>query len=191
MKPNDSEILWRISRAYVDIGEHLAENQQEAYFEKAINYADKAISANPKNAQGYLRKSIALGKLALFKGVFKSISIVKQVKANLDTCLSLNPNEPTGHYVLGRTHHKLCEKPKIARSLLGLGWAEETISEKEYLKAISLDPTFIMYHYDFALLLQELGKKDEADKQFKLILTLPIRDEDDKDLMAKSKAQIK
>jgi tetratricopeptide (TPR) repeat protein len=181
-EPQNAEILWRLSRAEVDIGEHLAENQQEAHFQKALNYADEAIKADAKNPQGYLRRAIALGKIALFKGVFKSISLVKQVKESLDQCLQLNPNEPTAHYVLGRTHQKLCEKPRLARSLLGLGWADEDIGLREFRTAIKLDATFIMYHYDYAKFLLDLKQKEEAKREFKLIADLPIRDEDDANL---------
>ena len=175
----DAGIYWRLSRAQVDIGEHLLKEEQESYFTKALDYADKAIALDPNNPQAHLRRAIALGKLALHKGVFKSISLVKQVKESLCRCLELSPLEPTAHYVLGRTHHKLCDKPKIARSILGLGWADLDIAEEEYGKAIALDPTFIMYRYDYALLLMEQKRYEEAKEQLATINRLPVRDEDD------------
>jgi len=181
LEPQNADILWRLSRTMVDIGEHLPKDNQEGYYNSATSYADKAIAADAKNPQGHLRRAIALGRLALFKGVFKSVSLVKQVKLSLDNCLALAPNEPVAHYVLARTHHRLCEKPKLALKVMGLGWADLEIAEAEFKKAISLDETYIMFRYDYAKMLIELGRIKEAEEQLKKVLELPIRDEDDQE----------
>lgn len=177
--PGNPEILWRLSRTCVDIGEHIEGDEAEEYFQRALGYADSAIAIAPDNPQGHLRRAIALGKIALFKGVFKSVSLVKQVKESLEKTLELDPEEPTAHYVMGRTHHKICEKPKIARKIMGLGWAEREIGLGEYRKAIELDSAFIMYRLDYARLLLEMTMREEGKRQLELIQQLPIRDEDD------------
>ena len=179
IESDNAEILWRLSRTMVDIGEHLAKDKQEAYYQAASDYADKAIAADQNNAQGHLRRAIASGRMALFNGVFKSISLVKEVRASLDICLSIEPDNAVAHYVLARTHDKLCQKPKIARKLLGLSWADIEISDKEFNKAIALDSTYIMFHYDYALMLMNQRRYTEAEKQLKLVVDLPVRDEDD------------
>lgn len=181
LEPRNAEILWRLSRTMTDIGEHLPADNQEAYYTSAVEYADKAIAADEKSPQGHLRRAIALGRLALFKGVFKSVSLVKQVKISLDRCLVLSPNDAVAHYVLARTHHRLCEKPKIALKVLGLGWADMEIAEKEFKRAIALDDTYIMFRYDYGKYLLELNRNKEAEVQFKKIMELPIRDEDDQE----------
>jgi tetratricopeptide (TPR) repeat protein len=182
LEPENSDIYWRLARAQVDIGEHQPEKEQEAYFARAVAYADSAIKYNPGDYHGHLRRAISLGKLALFKGVFKSVSMVKQVKQSLDTSLSINSEVPVAHYVMARTHQKLCEKPKIARVTLGLDWADRGIAEKEYLIAINLDPNFIMFRMDYAKLLMELDRYNEARIQLQKIAELPIKDEDDAEL---------
>jgi hypothetical protein len=83
---------------------------------------------------------------------------------------------------MARTHQKLCEKPKIARVTLGLDWADRGIAEKEYLIAINLDPNFIMFRMDYAKLLMELDRYNEARIQLQKIAELPIKDEDDAEL---------
>lgn len=191
LEPQNPEILWRLSRTMIDIGEHLPKDQQEHFYNAALDYAEKTIKAAPSHPQGHLRKAIALGKIALFKGVFQSISIVKQVKESLDKTLSLDAKDPVAHYVLGRTHAKLCEKPKLARKLLGLDWADEAIGEKEFQKAIELDPTYIMFRYDYALFLFDLKKDSLARVQLNKILELPIRDEDDSAKKADAKSLLK
>jgi len=179
LDPGNGEIYWRLSRAAVDIGEHMDKNEQEPYFEKAIVYADSAVLVDSSSAIAYLRRAIALGKLALHKGVFKSVSLVKKVRESLEKSLELDDSDPTAHYVMGRTHFKLCEKPKIARSILGLGWANLETARSEFEKAIEIDSTFIMYRIDYAKYLMEEKEYDQAKKELELIADLPIRDEDD------------
>ena len=67
-EPNNFEILWRLSRTYVDIGEHVSgEDKQMQQYDQAKVYADKAISAGPNKSMGYLRRAIVNGRIALFK----------------------------------------------------------------------------------------------------------------------------
>ncbi|MCX8011390.1 MAG: hypothetical protein N3A61_09570, partial [Ignavibacteria bacterium] len=121
MEPNNFDVLWRLSRAYVDYGEHLPDktdaekDKQLSTFEKALDFANKAVNANPSNMVGYLRRAIANGKIALFKGVFKTVSLVKEVKSDVEKAISLKNGGDiqlsVAHYVLGRSHAKVCEKP--------------------------------------------------------------------------------
>ena len=76
LEPNSYDALWRISRAYVDIGEHLPAStdkekaEQLQAYEKALEFANKAVAANANGAMAYTRRAIANGRIALFKGVW-------------------------------------------------------------------------------------------------------------------------
>ncbi len=185
LTPNNFDILWRLSRTYVDIGEHLpsktdAEKKtQLEYYEKSLDYAKKAIEANPQGAMGYTRQAIANGRIALFRGVFESLSLVKQVRADCEKAIMLDATEPAAYYVLGRTHMKLCEKPKFVRWPLGIGWANMEESIKNFEKAIELRPNFIMYRLDCARAYIETDEYGKAREQLTTIATLPKEDEDD------------
>lgn len=185
LSPNNFEILWKLSRAYVDIGEHLptktdAEKQKQLeFYEKSLEYAKKAVEVNPNGAMGYTRVAIANGRIALFRGVFESLSLVKQVKADCEKAILLDANEPAAYYVLGRTHVKLCEKPKFVRWPLGIGWANMDDAIKNYEKSIELRPTFIMYRLDCAKAYIEMKEYAKAREHLTKIATLPTEDEDD------------
>jgi FimV-like protein len=185
LSPNDYEILWRLSRTYVDIGEHLssktdAEKQKQLeFYEKSLDYAKKAIAANPQGAMGYTREAIANGRIALFRGVFESLSLVKQTRADCEKAISLDATEPAAYYVLGRTNAKLCEKPKFVRWPLGIGWANMNDAIKNYEKSIELRPNFIMYRLDCARAYVEMDEYGKAREHLTKIATLPKEDEDD------------
>jgi len=185
IEPNNYEALWRLSRSIVDYGEHLpvGTDQEKAKqlqtYEKSLEYANKAIAANANGCMGYTRRAIANGRIALFKGVWESPGLVKQTKADCEKAIALDPNDPTAYYVLGRTHMKVSEKPRIVRWPLGLGWANLDESVKNYEKAIALRPDFSMYRLDCARSYIELDEYGKARTHLTAIATLPTKDEDD------------
>lgn len=194
---DNPEILWRISRSYVDIAEHMpgsSDDQKDAQLAKyqlALDYADKAIKAAPNSSVAYLRRSIANGRIALFKGVFKVIGLVNDVKKDCEKAIKLdnggNNIQASSHYVLGRTHAKVCEKPYLLRLPLGLGWGDMDVSFAEYKKAIELRPNFRMYHLDYAKALIEEDEYQKAKEELYKIPYIKEVDEDDDTYLAESK----
>ena len=185
LAPNDYEILWRLSRTYVDIGEHLPnktdaeKKKQLEFYEKSVDFAQKAIAANPSGAMGYTRKAIGSGRIALFRGIWDAIDLVKQTKADCEKAISLDIADPAAYYVLGRTNAKVCEKPKFIRWPLGLGWANMDDAIKNYEKSIELRPDFIMYRLDCARAYVEMDEYAKAREHLTKISSLTKEDEDD------------
>jgi FimV-like protein len=183
--PGNYEILWRISRAYVDIGEHMPsktdeekQKQLETY-ELALEFAKKAIEVNPEGSMGYVREAIANGRIALFRGIWESIDLVKKTKADCEKAILLDSKQASAYYVLGRTNAKVCEKPKIIRWPLGLGWANMDDAVTNYEKAIELRPDFIMYRLDCARAYVEMDEYEKARVHLHKIASLQKEDEDD------------
>jgi FimV-like protein len=195
LSPNNYEILWRLSRTYVDIGEHFpsktdAEKQKQLeWYEKSLAFAKKAISADPKGAMGYTREAIANGRIALFRGIWESLDLVKQTKTDCEKAIALDSTEPAAYYVLGRTNAKVCEKPKFIRWPLGIGWANMDDAVKNYEKAIELRPSFIMYRLDCARAYIEMDEYTKAREHLTKIASLPKEDEDD-DLFKKEAREL-
>lgn len=185
LSPNNAEVLWRISRSYVDIGEHLPANNDEEKdkqletYQKAWDYANNAVTANPKSSMAYCRRAIASGRVALFKGVFSVGGLVNSTRDDCLKAIELDPNNAAAYYVLGRAHAKLVEKPKIVRWPLGLGWGNIDDAIKNYDKAIALRPDFIMYRLDAARAYVENDDYAKAREELNIIPTLPKKDEDD------------
>ncbi|GAB4288022.1 MAG: hypothetical protein Kow0098_05300 [Ignavibacteriaceae bacterium] len=197
LSPDNWEIYWRISRAYVDIGEHMpskgdnAEEEQLKVFEKALSYADNAVKFAPDMSVNYVRRAIANGRIALFKGVFSVAGVVNQVR---DDCLKAielgnggNYVQALAHYVLGRTHAKVSEKWAPARAILGLGWGDLKEGIKEMNKAVDLYPGFIMFYLDLAKAYIEDDQYDAARNTLNKLLTCKIQDEDDAERLVEAK----
>lgn len=177
--PTNYELLWRLSRIEVLLGEVEAGNEEAelAHYNRALEFADLAIKANKKGSMGYIRRAAANGKLALFQGVLTANSYVNAVLDDTEKAIKLNNaddyNMATAYYILGRTHLKLSETAVVLRMPLDLDWGnlEEAL---EYLdKAVKMRPNFIMYRYDYARALIENDEKGKARAELLQIETIP------------------
>ena len=84
-----SEVLWRLSRVCVDLGDKLDEKDKKgkyAIYDEGEAYALKSIEAKP-NYQAYLWKCANIGRYGQTKGVGDSLSKVKPMKADLKTII--------------------------------------------------------------------------------------------------------
>jgi tetratricopeptide (TPR) repeat protein len=197
LSPNNWEVYWRISRAYVDIAEHMPtktdaqEDEQLKKYQLAFDYADKSVKLASDKSITYLRRAIANGRIALFKGVFTAIGLVKDVKADCEKAIKLgnggNDIQATAHYVLGRTHAKVCEKAYLVRVPLGLGWGDMDVAIKELKKAIELRPNYRMYHLELAKAYIEEDEFQKAKEHLYKIPNIPVADEDDNNLLSESR----
>ena len=186
LDPNNYDALWKLSRAYVDVGEKLKDkNQRKQYYKRAEEYARKAIEINPNGAKGHLYLSIALGRVALDASPKERIRMSKEIKAEVDKALALDPNDDIAWHVLARWHRKLSTlswiEKKFANIFLG-GVPKEASIEKAveaFQKAIELNPDHINHHLQLAITYEKMGEKDKAIAEYKKVLELPVKDADD------------
>jgi tetratricopeptide (TPR) repeat protein len=196
--PNHFEILWRISRSLVEIAEMMPastgeqKDEQLAVYQKGLEYAEKAVNKDPDNSVGYLRRAIANGRIALFKGLFSVAGVVNSVRADAEKSIQLNNGgnfvQGVAHYVLARTHAKTSEKWKPARAILGLGWANNDIALEEYKKAIALYPGYLMFYVDYAISLNREDDYKTAREMLNKAFTCQKQHQDDDNRLAEAKS---
>lgn len=189
LSPANWDILWRISRAIVDIANKMPEGtdeQKEAKFnkyKKSFAYADSAVKLAPDQSVTYLRRAIVNGRIALFQGVFSAIGTVDDVKSDSERAIQLNNGgnyvQALSHYVLGRTHAKVCEKSYLIRLPLGLGWGDMEVAIRELQNAIKLKPNFRMFHLELAKAYIEEDEYELAKENLLLVEKAPFVLEDD------------
>jgi TolB-like protein/DNA-binding winged helix-turn-helix (wHTH) protein/Tfp pilus assembly protein PilF len=113
--------------------------------EKAGEFFQQAIDADPNFAPAYLGLARAHSELPLVSPADAAI----RRKAE-ETALALDPNSPEAQTIL-------------ANNKWGdLDWAG---AEKEFRKAVALNPNYARAHDDFCELLSEMGRLDEAWKE--------------------------
>ena len=197
LSPANWELMWRISREYVDIGTKMPSNTDDeedaqlAKYEKALFYADSAVKLAPDQSIPYVRRAIANGRIALFEGIFSVIGTVNDVKDDCERAIELgnggNYYQALAHYVLARTHAKVCEKAYILRLPLGLGWGDMDVAIREYQTAIKLKPNYRMFYLDLAKAYIEEDEYELAKENLLKVEQAPFTYEDDDEYLAEAK----
>ncbi len=172
-EPANYEYLWRYSRLMILTGESRTGQKDELdFYNKALEWAEKAVKANKKGSAGYVRRAAANGKLALFQGVLTSNTYVNSAKEDVEKAIK---NKADGdltmaaaYYILGRSHLKLSETPVVLRMPLDLDWGNVDDAAVNLKKAVDLRPGFVMYHLEYGKAL--LAKEDKAKAKEQLTL---------------------
>jgi len=193
-------LMWKISRAYIDIAEKLPgetaeeEDEKKIEFEKALFYADSSVKLAPSEAEAYLRRAIANGKIALFEGIFSSIGSLNDVRDDAERAIELgsggNYTQALAHYILGRAHYKVCEKPFLLRLPLGLGWGDMEDSIRELEMAVKLRPNFRIFYLALAKSYIEESEYEKAKEILAQLQKAPFVDEDDDLVLEEAKRLI-
>jgi tetratricopeptide (TPR) repeat protein len=201
LSPANWDILWRISRALVDIANKMPEGtdeQKEAKFnkyKKSFAYADSAVRLAPDQSVTYVRRAIVNGRIALFEGVFSAIGTVNDVKDDCERAIQLNNGgnyiQALSHYVLGRTHAKVCEKSYLLRLPLGLGWGDMEVAIREFQNAIKLRPNMRMFYLDLAKAYIEEDEYELAKENLLKVESAPVVLEDDEQYLKEAKQLLK
>jgi tetratricopeptide (TPR) repeat protein len=166
------EAAWKLAMSLNLFAELVPKDDQLAYYERAETAAEHAIALDSTEAEGHFQLARALGKIALFKGVFKSIGLAKRVKQEAEITLELNPNHDGAYHILGRWNREVAQKPKFLRVPMGLGSANKDVGLEMLKKAVELRPNFIHHHLEYGISLLDKKRKDEARQQFQICLEL-------------------
>jgi tetratricopeptide (TPR) repeat protein len=192
------EALWKLSRAYVDVGETLSgKEQRKAYYKNAEKAAQKATEIDPEGAKGFLYLSVAIGRVALDAGKKEQVQLSKDVKAAVDKSLALDPNDDIAWHVLGRWHRKMATLNWVQRNFANIflgGVPKEASVEASadcFRKAIELNPGHINHHLELGLTYEELKMKDKAIAEYEELLQLPKNDADDDEYKKQAEERLK
>jgi tetratricopeptide (TPR) repeat protein len=168
-----AEANWKMARSLNLQAELQPKDKQLALNEQAAIVSQRCIDKDSLIAEGHFQLARAQGRVALFKGVFKSASLAKQVKREADKTLVLDPKHDGAYHILGRWNREVAQKPKFLRSAIGLGEADKKIGIECFQKAIELNPSYINHHLEYGISLLDMDQKDKAKAEFEQCLKLP------------------
>jgi len=181
------EVLWKAADEITEVANKVPEKEKEKkeeLFAQANALCDRAIAVDPYGWEGHFYKSVALGRLALFRGGKEKINMSKEIKVEVDRAIQLNPEADLAYHVLGRWHQNLANLSWLLKAAAKViyggvppGSNEEAV--KAFKKAIALNPTHIEHHLELGRTYKLMGKKDLAVIPLETVLKLPDSDEDD------------
>lgn len=196
-KPNDAEILRRIAKQEIQLfvdSKNDAEKKQLGA--TALDYAQRAVKADPNNAKAHLSLSIIYGRIAFLESNRRKVELSKLIESEAQTAARLDPREVYAWHVLGRWNYELAGFNPILKALAELiyGKFPDCSYEKavEYFKkAIALEPKSVINHIELGRTYLAMGKKAEAKAELEKGLALPSTMKDDEETKARGRLALK
>lgn len=171
-------------------------NDKKLLFETALSYAQRAVNAQPNNADALYALSMASGKMTEVETENKKIvGFVKDIKTNADKALQINANHAKANFSAGKWHLEMVNLngfKKAAVKVLYGGLPPASLDSAIYYfeKAKTADP-YLMINY--AELAKAYAQNNQLEKQLvilKAMVRLPIRTFDDKLLKEEAQKQL-
>lgn len=186
-EPRSYDALWKAARSAIDIGEFdKNENERNALYKRAHEYAVRAVQVNGADAEGHFQLSRAVGRVALAAGVRERVRLAEEVRAEALAALSRKPDHDGALHVLGVWNAEIRRlngfERMMAKTFLGgetLGEASWDNAVKYLSQSVAAAPTRIVHHLDLGKVYVDLGKKDLARAEFEWVAKAPIGDYND------------
>ena len=185
--PRNYEALWKASRSAVDIGSYGVEaGSMTSLFNRAEQYARRAIASNPADPEGHFSLARALGKTALSQSARGRVRYATEIRARALECLRKAPAHAGCLHVMGVWNAEVMRLNSItrliAKNILG-GRVFASASWKEAVRymeaAVAAEPERIVHRLDLADIYEDIGEKAKARQELETALQLPVGDIND------------
>lgn len=167
--PNHYKALWRTSFLYSRIGNRMEnEDEQEEYYNRGIDFAERALEVDSTDVQSNFVMSVAMGRKALISGARERVSASRDIKKYVDRALEYDSTHAGAWHVLGRWNFKIANLSWIERTAANTlfggipGDASNEKAAQNIEKAIELNDQYVLYYYDLATVYEEMGRDQEA-----------------------------
>jgi tetratricopeptide (TPR) repeat protein len=162
---------------------------------ESVEYATRAVEADPNNALARLALSICLGRVALYEPPRTRMEYSRQLRREAELAARLDPRLDYAWHVLGRWHYELATlNPAIraiAQAVYGRLPDASLEQAEEYLqRAIRTGPPRVVHHIELGRTLIALGRTEEGRQQIERGLALPSREKDDEETKARGRAAL-
>lgn len=177
--PRNPDVLWRLARLSISMGDILPREQREPVYRRAEQYARQTIAADSLRSEGHTWLAAALGNLAMVVSTEERVRLAREIEQELQTAVRLNPRDDVAYSILGSFYRALGNVSWIERALANIflggipsGGYEE--SEQAIRRAIEIAPKVLRHQFELALLYLDWGKEDEARAALEHAATLPV-----------------
>jgi tetratricopeptide (TPR) repeat protein len=159
-EPKNPEVLWRLGRSLVRVGEkETVRNKKLAAFKRAMGHIEAAIELDDANPDSHFWHGIALGRRGQTKGIMRSLFMIRPMKRRMRRVLELDPKHSGAHHVLGEMY----------RQLPGFAGGSRTRAVAELEKALELGPDHTSHYPALAEAYIAAGRKEDAIRVLKAL----------------------
>ena len=188
LEPNNAELLVRIARQYRHLMSETSSKKEKLRLGNiSLEFAQRAATLAPKNAEAQLSPAISYGKMLPFMGSKDQVDASPKIKEAVDRTLQLNPKNDNAWHILGRWNRVLADINPVKRLLAGALYGNLPVTtheaaEKCLLKAIALNPNRLMHYVELGRIYAAMGRKEDARKFIEKGLSMPNKEKDDPEM---------
>ncbi len=188
LEPDNVDLLVRIARQYRHLMADTSSNKEKlrlGYI--SLEFANRAATVAPNNAEAQLSPAISYGKMLPFMGSKDQVNASPRIKAAVDRALELDPTNDTAWHILGRWNCVLANVNPVKRVLAkalygGLPVTTNEAAEKCLLKAIEINPNRLIHYVELGRIYAQMGRKEDARKYIQKGLAMPDKEKDDPEM---------
>jgi tetratricopeptide (TPR) repeat protein len=150
----------------------------------ALDYAQKAATLAPENAEAQLSVAISYGKMLPFMDTKSQFQASPRIKTYAEKAIRLDPDNDLAWHVLGRWHRTLSDVNMLKRTVASFmyGQLPKTTTEKAvscFEKALEINPRRLMHYIELGRAYAQMGKTEEARRLIEKGLSMPSTEKDD------------
>jgi tetratricopeptide (TPR) repeat protein len=176
---NEYQWLWRAARAYYYVGDDAAKSEKLRYFEKGMGAGQRAVQQQPNAVEGHFWLAANYGGYSEEKGMFKALTMIKKIRAEMETVLRLDDR-----YHNGGAYLALGEMDRQLPRIIG-GNLKRAISRLE--QGLNIAPDNLEIKLALGQAFQEAGRKEDARRQFQEIIQKQARTRSERGIQEKAK----
>lgn len=188
MEPKNVELLLRIARQY----RHLMQDATKPEDKVRLggigkDYAERAVKLAPNESEAHLSVAISDAKMVPILGNKQKLEASRNLKAEVDKAIALDPKKDLAWHILGCWHQRLAEVGFLTRAMAkvaygGVPAATNDEALKCFQTAIKLNPDRLMHYIELGRTYAQMGHPDEARRFIKKGLSMPEVGKDDADI---------
>lgn len=185
--PRSYEALWKAARDAVDLGEFEPNTAtRTALYARASEYAQRAVTVTPSDAEGHFQLARAIGRTAMNKSARERVKYAADVRVHALTALEIAPAHSGSLHVMGVWHAEVMRlngfQRAVAKAFLGgeiLGTASWAEAIRLMENSVRIEPHRLVHHLDLARVYRDSGREADARRSYETALRTAFTDAND------------
>lgn len=171
------EVLWRLTRAYVELGELATKkSQKRKFYDAAMGHGQSAVRADSQSCIAFTWLSIAEGTSATVVGFKEQVRLSWLIREHALKAIQLDPTSDIAYHVMARWHAEIASIGGLKRTMANLFFGDlpkasyqESIAY--YKRAIELHDQ-VHHRLELAKVYLRMDELDTAQQKLEDVLTM-------------------
>lgn len=176
--PDNYEATWKLARALIDTSTLSKDaDQQKQCCIEAEQLARTAVKLDPDDSKGHAYLAVAVGKLALYYGGKRKVSLASEVKTEAERAIRRDDKEDLAYHVLGVWNREMAELNWVLRKFAELLYGkfpsaslDDAIRDLE--RATQLAPSIVPHRVELGITLASAHRWREANDNLQRALAM-------------------